>query len=45
MLPATAMMYNLEWCWKLLTETIERKRAWVKDSTVKLQLSLERDVE
>ena len=40
MMSVTKMMYNLE----VTLKTIERKRSWVKDLTVKLQLSLERDV-
>ncbi len=38
------MMYNLEVMLKTTLYTIERKRSWRKDSTVKLQLSLARDV-
>ncbi len=38
------MMYNLEVMLETIVYTIERKRSWEKDSTVKLQLSLAQDV-
>jgi hypothetical protein len=38
------MMYNLEVMLETIVYTIERKRLWRKDSTVKLQLSPALDV-
>ena len=40
MMLRTYMVYNLE----VAQETIERKRSWLKDLMVKLQLLLARDV-